>query len=188
MLKIEGWLNAHWRLFSAVLLILAAGWIWLSRASTQAMASAGSAPQVGFPAPGFTLNTLDGKKVSLIDYKGKVVLVNFWASWCPPCQAEMQAIQSTFRDDQARGLVVLAVNTTYQDDPTAAAAFARSQGLTFLLLSDRDGSVTHSYQVGALPTSFFIDAAGKIQDVVVGGPMAEALIRSRVDRLLQGGP
>jgi peroxiredoxin len=131
--------------------------------------------------------TFDGKQVNLSDFKGKVVLINFWASWCPPCKAEMQAIQNTYRAYGDQGLVVLAVNTTFQDDANAAQQFAQSEGLTFPLLTDLNGNTFRLYQVQAMPTSFFVDRQGKIAEVVIGGPMAEALIRSRVEALLKEG-
>ena len=100
----------------------------------------------------------------------------------------MQAIQATYKAYGDQGLVVLAVNTTYQDDAIAARQFAKTEGLTFPLLADLNGDTFKLYQVQALPTSFFVDRQGKIALVVVGGPMAEALIRSRVETLLKGKP
>jgi cytochrome c biogenesis protein CcmG/thiol:disulfide interchange protein DsbE len=126
--------------------------------------------------------------VNLAGLKGKVVLINFWASWCPPCRAEMQAMQSVYADDQDRGLVILAINTTYQDDILKATQFAQSEGLTFPLLSDADGNIAHLYRVQAMPTSFFIDRQGKIVRLMIGGPMPEALIRTQVEALLKEKP
>jgi cytochrome c biogenesis protein CcmG, thiol:disulfide interchange protein DsbE len=185
MITRERWINRHWSLFSIFVLTLAAGWIWLSRPINRPINPMIPAPQQGFVAPGLTLDTLDGKKVSLSDLRGKVILINFWASWCPPCKAEMQAIQHTYEAYREQGLVVLAVNTTYQDDAGAARQFAQAEGLTFPLLADQSGDIFRLYQVRALPTSFFVDRQGKIQSVVIGGPMAEALIRSRIETLLK---
>jgi len=80
--------------------------------------------------------------------------------------------------------LVLGVNSTNQDNPQAANAFAQQLGLTFPILFDRDGSVSKLYNVRALPSSFFIDADGIIQEVIIGGPMAEALLEIRVEQLL----
>ena len=99
----------------------------------------------------------------------------------------MQAIQNAYLAYGNQGLIVLAVNTTFQDDATVARQFAQSEGLTFPLLTDLNGDTFRLYQVEAMPTSFFVDRQGKIAEVVVGGPMAEALIRSRVEELLRGG-
>jgi cytochrome c biogenesis protein CcmG/thiol:disulfide interchange protein DsbE len=186
MLILDRFVNRHRLFLSISVLALAAGWIWLSRPLNRPITAGIPAPQQGFFAPGFTLNTMDGKQVSLADFKGKVVLINFWASWCPPCKAEMQAIQNTYKAYADQGLVVLAVNTTFQDDANAARQFAQSEGLTFPLLTDLNGDTFRLYQVEAMPTSFFVDRQGKIAEVVVGGPMAEALIRSRVETLLKG--
>lgn len=97
----------------------------------------------------------------------------------------MKAIQNTYMDDQDQGLVILAINTSYQDDLKEAAQFAQAEGLTFPLLTDANGAITRLYQVRAMPTSFFIDRQRKIKSVMIGGPMPEALIRSQIETLLK---
>ncbi len=84
--------NFPWTLLAFAILAIAAGWILISRATASPSATGDSAPRQGFLAPEFALNTLDGQKVSLSDYGGKVVLINFWATWCPPCKAKMPYI------------------------------------------------------------------------------------------------
>ncbi len=185
---LDRWINHHWALFSMAVLTLAAGWIWLSRPLNHSLPAGIPAPRQGFFAPDFSLNTLDGEQISLSGLRGKVVLINFWATWCPPCKTEMPALQAAYQAYRDQGLVVLAVNTTDQDEAGAARQFAQSAGLTFPLLADVKGEAFRQYQVQALPTSFFVDRQGKIDEVVVGGPMAEALIRSRVEKLLKEKP
>jgi len=184
---LNGWMNRHRVLFSIALLAVSAGWIWFSRPSPALSASQVAAPQQGFFAPDFTLNTFDGTPLTLADLNGKVVLINFWASWCPPCKAEMKAIENTYADLQDQGLVILGINTTYQDDLAAAARFAQSEGLTFPLLTDPEATVSKLYQVQAMPTTFLVDQQGRITWVMIGGPMPEALIRTKVQSLLIGG-
>lgn len=181
------WIHNHWMLFSISLLAVSAGWIWITRPIPLSSDQSVTAPQQGFFAPVFTLDTFDGVTISLSDLKGKVVLINFWASWCPPCKAEMKAIQNTYADMQDQGLVILGINTTYQDDLTTAAQFAQQEGLTFPLLTDPTAVVSKLYQVQAMPTTFLIDQQGRINWVMIGGPMPEALIRSKVQSLLIGG-
>jgi len=82
-----------------------------------------ASPRVGFAAPDFTLELLGGGQVTLSELRGKAVVVNLWASWCPPCRAEMPALQSFYEENRARGLEVVAVNTTFQDSKSEAAAF-----------------------------------------------------------------
>ena len=98
----------------------------------------------------------------------------------------MPAIQQVYQDYQDDGLVVLGINATNQDDITAVNSFVGEKQLSFPILFDRDGEVSRQYNLHSLPTSYFIDQDGIIQDVVVGGPMAEALLRTRVERLLEG--
>jgi peroxiredoxin len=93
-----------------------------------------------------------------------------------------------YQDYQDLGLVVLGVNTTNQDNEADAAAFVRQYGLTFPIPLDRDGAVSVRYELRGLPTTFFIDRKGMIRSVVVGGPMSEAVIRSKVEDLLKETP
>lgn len=168
-----------------LILSLGALWIWVSRVpEDQARASSMSSPMRGFEAPNFSLTDQDGNIYKLEDFRGKAVLVNFWASWCPPCKAEMPAMQKVYELYKSQGFIILAVNSTIQDDEGEASAFFRELGLTFPMLMDHEGTTTQSYQVRSLPTSFFIDPKGIIQEIVIGGPMAEALLISRIERLL----
>jgi cytochrome c biogenesis protein CcmG, thiol:disulfide interchange protein DsbE len=178
--------SRRWALFSVAVLSLGVLWILASRlpvASTTGGAPPPS-PREGFSAPDFTLETLDGEQISLSDLHGQVVLVNFWASWCPPCRAEMPAIESVYRSYEGLGLEVLAVNTANQDDVASAAAFVQELGLSFPIPLDHTGAVSASYNLHGLPSSYFIDRQGVIRSVVVGGPMSEALVQSRVEDLL----
>jgi cytochrome c biogenesis protein CcmG/thiol:disulfide interchange protein DsbE len=181
--------NRRWTLIILAVALFGAAWTFLSR--LPAAATTGEAPppgpREGFSAPDFTLDSLGGGQVTLSDLRGKVVLVNFWASWCPPCRAEMPAIGKVYRSHKDLGLEVLGVNTTNQDSQTSAAAFVQEVGVTFPILFDRNGAVSAGYTLQGLPTSFFIDRKGVIRSVVVGGPMSEALIQSKVEDLLREG-
>lgn len=118
------------------------------------------APVVGAPAPDFTLTDVSGASVALSDYKGQVVLLNFWATWCPPCKLEMPTLQQHYTDYQAQGLVVVAVEAG--EPPAEVQAFAVEQGLSFPVLIDEKTVVTDQYRVVALPTTFVIDRQGVI--------------------------
>jgi peroxiredoxin len=168
--------------------ILVAGLAWLLiSADRTGTSTAGQipAPQVGFLAPDFTLSTPEGETITLSELRGKAVLVNLWATWCPPCRAEMPAIQKLYQEYRDQGFVVLAVNATYQDDASKIPAFTREYGLTFPILLDLTGNVSHQYQLRSLPSSYFIDRQGIIQEVVIGGPMAETLLRTRIEKILE---
>ena len=176
-------------MFSIFLLFL--GLIWIAFSADRSGASTNGlipAPQTGFLAPDFTLQTTDGKAVTLSDLRGRAVLVNIWASWCVPCRAEMPAMQRVYDEYKDRGLIVLAVNSTVQDQAASAKAFAAEFGLTFPILLDMEGIATRLYEVRALPSSFFIGRDGVIIEVVIGGPMSEALLRTRVESILETRP
>lgn len=179
-----------WWPLSAGLLILGLAWAAASRAP--ATATTGGAPppspRAGFSAPEFTLPLRDGGEISLADLRGQVVVINLWASWCGPCRAEMPALERAYRALRSQGLVILGLNTTFQDDEAAALAFADELGLTFPVALDRTGETGRQYELRAMPTTFFVDRRGVIRSVVVGGPMSEALIRSRVEELLAEAP
>jgi thiol-disulfide isomerase/thioredoxin len=175
----------RWGVLVAVVLSAGAIWAGLSAVPTQGVAGgATSAPREGFLAPDFRLTLLGGGEVALSELRGQVVIVNLWASWCPPCRAEMPALQEAYEAYHHLGLEILAVNTTYQDSQAAAAGFVQEYGLTFPVPLDQTGEVSRSYLLRALPTSFFIDRDGVIQTVVIGGPMSRTTIRTTVEQLL----
>ena len=173
----------YWGLFIGVVAIIGLVWIWMSAVPVTGNELIES-PRPDFLAPDFTLVNLEGEPVTLSDLRGQVVMVNLWASWCPPCRAEMPAIEAVYQANKDQGLEVLAVNTTYQDSASAAAQFASEYNLTFPILLDLDGAVSKRYQLRALPTTFFIDKQGVISAVVPGGPMSESLIESKIADLL----
>jgi thiol-disulfide isomerase/thioredoxin len=167
-------------------LILIAGAAWISfSADSSAATGKTSAPQTGFAAPDFTLQTPSGEEFTLSELKGNAVLVNLWATWCPPCRAEMPAIEKMYQEYKDRGFIVLAVDMTYQDNPADVAPFIQQYGLSFPVLLDETGKVGAAYQLRSLPSSYFIDRAGVIQEVVIGGPMSEALLRTRIEQILE---
>ena len=167
-----------------LVLIAGAAWIVLSAQSGEADTT-GPAPQTGFLAPDFTLYTAKGESFTLSELKGQAVLVNVWATWCPPCEAEMPAIEKMYNEYKAQGFVVLAVNSTFQDNPLDIAPFIESRNLTFPILLDETSDVSRAYQVRSLPSSYFINRQGIISEVVIGGPMSEALLRTRIEEALK---
>jgi peroxiredoxin len=142
-------------------------------------------PKEGFTAPDFTLNLLDGGSVTLSDLRGQPVVVNFWATWCLPCREEMPAIENIYQSYRDLGLTVIGLNLTSQDSEKEVAAFVEELNLTFPIALDRDGSVSDRYRLMGLPTTFFINKDGVIVSVVVGGPMSQTLIRSKVEILFE---
>jgi len=173
-----------------VLLIatLVAGLVWIFISADRAGTSTAGeipAPHEGFLAPDFTLRNSDGEIVTLSNLHGQAVLVNLWATWCPPCRAEMPAIQKMYDEYKDQGLVVLAINMTYQDNAAAVLPFTQEYKLTFPILIDDTGDVGDKYELRSLPSSFFINRDGFIQEVVIGGPMSEALLRTRIEKILQ---
>ena len=172
-------------IFYIFMLTISAAWIVFSTDTTNASVKDTSAPQTGFSAPDFTLQGIDGKTYTLSELKGNAVLINLWATWCPPCRAEMPAIEKMYREYKDQGFIVLAVNMTYQDDLSAILPFVQEYNLTFPILLDEKAFVGSAYQLRSLPSSYFINRAGVINEVVIGGPMAEALLRTRIEQILK---
>jgi cytochrome c biogenesis protein CcmG, thiol:disulfide interchange protein DsbE len=186
--RIQHTITNHPVFFSLLILAISAGWIALTAAvfptTTNGLTPA---PKEGFLAPNFTLSTPEGQVYTLSDLRGHSLLINFWATWCPPCQAEMPAMQRIYKQYQDQGFIILAVNATHQDNRAAVLDFNREYGLTFPILLDLDGAVSQQYLVHAFPSSYFVDPQGTISEVVIGGPMVEALLETRVESLLSGG-
>ncbi|MFM1652768.1 thiol-disulfide oxidoreductase ResA [Brevibacillus sp. B_LB10_24] len=137
---------------------------------------------VGDAAPNFSLKQLDGTPMKLSDLQGKAVLLNFWASWCDPCKAEMPDLEKEYGKWKDKGLVVVGVNIG--ETPLIVNQFVEPRGLTFPILLDAKNEITKLYNIGPIPTSFFIDANGKVVDKVVG-QMNEAIIESKVAKILR---
>jgi peroxiredoxin len=131
--------------------------------------------QIGDVAPNFTLTSLDGKQLSLSQFRGKPVMLNFWYSTCPGCLAEIPGMQRFYSAQQAAGkdFVILGVNSV--DDAQTAQQFVQQYGLTYSLALDNNQQVATLYNLTATPTSYFIDRQGIIRSMVVGPVDASTL-------------
>jgi peroxiredoxin len=152
--------------------------------STSTSSGAPVGLQVGDAAPNFTLTALDGKQVSLSDYRGKPVMLNFWYSTCPGCLQEIPGMQRFYATQQAAGkhFVILGVNSV--DDAQTAQQFAQQNGLTYTLVMDKNQQVATLYNLTATPTSYFIDTHGIIRSTVAG-PVDDATLQQKVAEISQ---
>jgi peroxiredoxin len=128
---------------------------------------------------------LDGQPVRLADLRGKVVWLNFWASWCPPCQYETPTIRALDEKYRDRGLVVIGVQV--QQIVEDGRAYADRYDLEYTIGADVTGAIYHTYKVFALPTQFFIDANGVVRQVI-NGPLSEARATQLIESLLPPAP
>jgi thiol-disulfide isomerase/thioredoxin len=144
-------------------------------------------PKSDFMSEDFTLETLAGKSVSLSSYKGKIVLLSFWATWCGPCQIEMPAMEKLYQQMKGKGLEVVAVDV--REDKSTVSSFIKKQGYTFPVLLDVKGDVSGSemYAAGGIPVNYLIDRKGKrlARVIGIGGPEWNSDVRIAIfDRLL----
>ncbi|MBI3368671.1 MAG: TlpA family protein disulfide reductase [Burkholderiales bacterium] len=119
--------------------------------------------QTNAAAPDFTLRALDGPNLHLAEQRGRVVLVNFWASWCGPCRQEMPQLNKLHDKYRSAGLVMLGVNI--DDDPRSAAELARRYDIRFPVLLDTDKAVVKRYDLGAMPATVLIDRDGRVRQL-----------------------
>lgn len=137
--------------------------------------------QESIPAPDFVLGDMDEEKVSLKELRGKVVLINFWATWCPPCRREMPSMERLYQKINGDNFTVLAINQMEAEDLVFAFTGQLETDLTFTILFDKDSSVSQAFNVKGLPTSYLIDKKGNIRYRAIGGrefdhPEVEKLI------------
>ena len=137
-------------------------------------------PLVGSPAPELTFKDLQGRDVKLSDLRGKVVLVNFWATWCKPCKEEMPAMQASYDKLRDKGFVVLAVNEL--EDTARVAEHIRTHGHTFEVVMDHNNQVANMYGVVGLPASFLIDPQGIVRERISGSLLTESRIEEMVKK------
>lgn len=142
--------------------------------------AAGAAPRVGQQLPAFALPGLRGDTVRLADYRGKVVLVNFWATWCPPCKAEMPAIQQVYDRHRARGFEVIGIDQG--EGPAVVEPFVTERNFTWTFALDLDGQYSRDLQVLGIPTSYLVDRNGKVV-YIWSGILSEGALESQLARL-----
>ncbi|MBX3001756.1 MAG: TlpA family protein disulfide reductase [Caldilineaceae bacterium] len=180
--SVSGWIG-----LAALTLIF--GLIWMNQDSaapavsdSAEMNGATIAARVGSIAPDFSLVTLTGEQVHLSDFQGKPVILNFWATWCPPCREEMPALEAIWQQYGAGDVVVLGVD---QGESVAVVErFIHERvGTTFPILMDSNHAVGNSYFVRSLPTTFFIDRNGFIQEIHIGGPLSLPFLQEQVRKL-----
>ncbi len=128
---------------------------------------------VGEIAPDFTLFDLDGNELSLSDFRGKVVFINFWATWCPPCRAEMPEIESIYQDYKDKDVVVIGVDILETEE--LVREFVQRGGYNWIFVIDLTGEVAANYNIQAIPTSFFIDREGVIRAINIGAMTKRAM-------------
>jgi len=139
-------------------------------------ASSAPLPVSRMLAPDFTLKTLDGDEISLSQFRGQPVLINFWASWCGPCRREMPDLVRAYETHKADGFVILGINLTFQDSIPEVQAFVDEFKMTFPVLLDETGDVAlNLYQLRGLPMSIFVDRNGLIERLQIGAMTGEQI-------------
>ena len=171
-----------WVLVALSVLTLALGlWQWLAERQTLATQSR-PATAAAERAPDFHLVAAAGTGVSLADLRGQVVLLNFWATWCPPCKAEMPDLNALYRDNGTKHNFVV-VGVDVEEDRSAVEAFARQLNIAFPLLLDTSGQVTDgSYHIRSLPTTLIVDREGNVRDTWTGQLTRPAML-ARLERV-----
>jgi cytochrome c biogenesis protein CcmG/thiol:disulfide interchange protein DsbE len=184
--RISGPQSARRPLFRAIetlLWVLVAGlFLWRVAPQVQAAVGWGSA---GTVAPAVTFDMLDGSALPLRELKGQVVLVNFWATWCPPCRAEMPGFQKVYDARRGAGFTVLGVSTD-EGSRQQVASFLRDHAIRYPVAVASSAVVAGFGGVSSLPTSFLIDRQGRVR-YTVRGIFAEVTLRAAIDRLLAEG-
>ncbi|WP_176757393.1 TlpA family protein disulfide reductase [Salimicrobium halophilum] len=138
--------------------------------------------EVGEQAPNISLETLDGRETDLNAYKGQPIILNIWATWCPPCKEEMPEMQR-FHEIHGEDVTILAVNATQtEDDPANAARYIDKEGFTFETLLDTNSELSDAYQTFSIPTTYFIHSDGTIQSRKFG-PMTYEYMTEKMKNL-----
>ena len=163
------------------LLVLA---LVLLAACTSAAGQEAGVREVSKPLPALGGETLQGGSVSPADYRGKVMVVNFWATWCGPCRREQPGLERVWREFRDRGVYFLGVN--YRDDPSAARAYLKQFAVTYPSIQDQAGALAFDFGFVGLPDTYIVDRSGRIRYWGFGA-IDEAELRSLVTDLLSEG-
>ena len=133
----------------------------VATALLSAAAAAGSGATASGPAPAFTLEARGGSKISLTQYKGQVVMLNFWASWCGPCRQEMPLLENIYKKYNKLGFTLIGVNV--EPDSKDAEGFLKQTPVSFPVIYDKDSTVSKAYDVQGMPSTVIIDRKGNIR-------------------------
>ena len=165
------------------LLVLIAAGVAMWGNGMGARARATGRPLAGQPAPGFTVRLLDGSTLTLSDLRGRVVVINFWATWCPPCEDELPALQAVGEAYGPRGVVVVGI--AFQDEETDVREMMTRFGIAYPVGMDVGERISSDYGITGVPETFIVDPEGRVASLHIGPVSAEQL-RGELDRLLQG--
>jgi len=141
-----------------------------------------SEARIGGRAPDFELNSLDGQTISLSDFRGKPVLLNFWASWCGPCVFEMPFLQEIYDEWSGKGLILLAVNIG--ESSSKVKEFLQKHNLSLPVLLDTKKVAAQKYNIAAIPTTFFIDKDGIIREIFLGAFPDKEVIEKKLSKII----
>jgi thiol-disulfide isomerase/thioredoxin len=166
-----------------IVMILVAGVAWTVAWRVPAGAAQATRDRARRATPDFSLDMLDGGKFKLSEQVGHPVVVNFWATWCPPCRAELPALEDVYRNNRDKGLVVVGVDVAESRD--VVAKYVAENNLTFPIVLDAGGETTELYRIQGMPTTFFVGRDGRIHNMVIGGPLSKAAIESQVAELMK---
>lgn len=168
---------------SLALIILAIGAMIVTRdnSSTAAQTTDTASAQM---VPDFTLAGLDGSPITLSDFRGHYVLLNFWATWCPPCQAELPELQAYYTDYRSKGFVLLGIDV--QEDPTTVSTFLQQRGFDYPVGVDTTGAVHASFGTNSLPLSVLVGPSGELIKMWRPGAITRSMLEQDVTPLLNG--
>ena len=161
--------------------------IWLGLFGLLAIVAIGlfvtsSGPVEQGKAPDFTLTTFDGDTYAIADLRGKVVVLNFWASWCKPCEQEAAALEAVWREYKDRGVLFLGVD--YVDIEPEALAYLKKWSITYPNGPDVGTRISQAFRIKGVPETYFIDPSGNVKKTKIGPFTSEAEIRKILDSLL----
>src|SRR5574341_656408 len=138
-------------------------------------------PRESGMAPDFSITGFDGRTATLSELRGKVVIINFWASWCPPCREEAAYLEETWRKYEGKGVVFIGVD--WVDTEKEALAYIKEFNITYLNRPDLGTRVAQAYRIQGVPETFFVDKTGRLRGVKIG-PLSPPELDNRIDELL----
>jgi peroxiredoxin len=172
---------------AAIAIVVLAGaialfaWAWTNERGDS---SSGDRVAIGRAAPDFVLPDLDGKEVALSDFQGKVVLINFWATWCPPCRAEMPEMEMVYRTYRDDGFEIVGVDQ--REDGELVRSFVDERGFSWVFVLDEDFDVSREYAAFSIPRSILLDRDGNVVHIWTG-PLTRSALEHQLRELDIGG-